>query len=199
MDTPTSPTAGTTTTSDRPATTPPPRARPRRPRRRQPDTGARPLLRAVVVARCGASAVRHGRSGLPRFRERDRGQRRRAWQPAGDGGGPCPGGSPDRPDGGDGLRGADCPARLRACERARPDQFGLLHELGQRSDRGRPEARPPGDGQTRHRRLPGGLPRPDLRRRQHHQPQSQLPPWLRAAPARCLPLAVPGGLSRLRR
>ena len=123
---------------------PPRRSRSARPRPHHAGPG--PLLRAQLEPRRGPPAVRHGRQGVPRLRQRDRGHGPRPPPPGGDRGDPRPGRPAHRADRRDRL--------LRARRSASPTtlagdvpgaaRHGLLPELGLGGDRGRAQARPPG-------------------------------------------------------
>ena len=145
--------------------------------------------------------LRHGRQGLPRLRQRDRRQRPRPPPPA-----RSPPPSTRRSTGSSRPMAAMGYAEPTVAPRHRlaktlPDPIDTVFFLnsGSEADRGRPQAGPPGHRAARDRRLPGRLPRADLRRHEHHELEPQLPARLRAAPAVRLPQPVPVRLPRLRR
>ena len=75
-----------------------------------------------------------------------------------------------------------------------PARLGHVPQLRLRGDRRRAQARAAGHRPAGDHRLPRRLPRPDVRGDQRHDLEPQLPHGLRAAPARRLLRAVPGGL-----
>ena len=75
-----------------------------------------------------------------------------------------------------------------------PARLGAFSQFGLGGDRRRPEAVPTCDRAPGDHRVPRRLPRPHLRRDEHHDLEPELPDRLRAAPARCPYRAVSGGI-----
>ena len=145
--------------------------------------------------------VRHGRPCVPRLRQRDRGHGARPRRiPRVTAADPRPGRPADRADQRDRLHRAHLAARGgTGRDVPGPARLGDVPELRLRGDRRRAQAGPSGHRATGDHRVPGRVPRPDVRGDERHELEHQLPGRLRAAPAGRPLRAVPDRLPGLRR